>query len=162
MRWRTIGGLFSVAITGLFIFAACGGGSAEADQMKQLQAAYNARPIQPHMGDHQFMALDDGTLLFLHFDKAADKAEKLLYVGQAVPGKFTKAEQERVERQFGKGFTHFHQKNCSGSNPEACHGGKGGEDGYWFRHVAVDSFTMPWGAVKPGIDHNFMPTPPPQ
>lgn len=165
MRRFPIGGLLLLmfAMVGLALFSACTAKSREAKEMEQLKAAYTAKPLQPAMVDHLFMDVGDGTYLFLHFDKEVGKESKLLYVGVAVPGRFTKAEQERVERQFGKGFTHFHQgKNCPGANADACHGGKGGEDGYWFRHVAVDSFKMPWGDVKPGTDHNFMPTSPPQ
>ena len=155
--------LFGIAAGALLVFTACGGGtSAEKGQMDQLRSVYTDRPISPHMADHMFLELDDGTLTFFHFDKVVEDAYKLLYVGQAVPGEFTAAEQARVEEQFGDGFTHFHKKSCDSDSAEACHGGAGGEDGYWFRHVAVDSFAMPWGEVTPGVDHNFMPTQPPQ
>ncbi len=165
MKWRLTGGTLALAALGVFLLAACGSSdsdSAEAVQMGQLRAAYTDTPIDPPMPDHLFMELDDGTLLFLHFDGPVDDAEELWYVGQAVPGAFTAAEQERVNEQFGDGFTHFHQKDCPSDSADACHGGQGGEDGYWFRHIAVDSFTMPWGEVQPGIDHGFMPTSPPQ
>lgn len=156
-------GLLAVAGASLLVFTACGGGtSAEEKQMEQLRSVYTDRPVSPHMGDHMFLELDDGTLTFFHFDSVVEEADKLLYVGQAVPGKFTAAEQRGVEEQYGAGFSHFHQKDCPGESAEACHGGSGGEDGYWFRHIAVDTFTMPWGEVTPGIDNNFMPTQPPQ
>lgn len=41
------------------------------------------------------------------------------------------------------------------------HGGKPGVEGVWFVHVAVRSLKAPWGAVRPGVDEKFMPTPAP-
>ena len=148
---------------GLLLAAACGEDSGiESAMGAQIKQAYTATPLKPAMPDHQFMAAGDGTFMFVHYDKPAEDATKLLYVGVAVPGTFTKEEQARVEEQFGKGFTHFHQGNCASASADACHGGSGGEDGFWFRHVAVDSFKMPWGDVKPGVDLAFMPTVPPR
>lgn len=136
----------------------------EAEQMQLLKVAFNSDPIQPAMPDHKIMELKDGSLIFLHFDKDASEPEaKLMYVGTAVPGVFTKADQERVTEKYGEGFTHFHQKQGAlGSTPDANHGGKGGEKGYWFRHIAVTQLDMPWGKVEPGIDNKFMPTNPPK
>ena len=152
---------------GLLLAAACSDDDDDSNVVStmgtQIQSAYTASPLKPAMPDHQFMAAGDGTFMFVHYDKPVADATQLLYVGVAVPGKFTKQDQTRVEQQFGKGFTHFHQgSNCPGENADACHGGQGGEDGYWFRHVAVDNFEMPWGDVKPGVDLAFMPTVPPR
>lgn len=151
--------LLALLPLGLLLGAACSDDSGVKSAMgAQIQTAYTATPLKPAMPDHQFMAAGDGTFMFVHYDKPVKDATKLLYVGAAVPGTFTKEDQARVEKQFGKGFTHFHQGNCASESAEACHGGKGGEDGFWFRHVAVDSFKMPWGDVKPGVDLAFMPT----
>ena len=143
---------------------------AYAQEMKQLRAFFNDSPIQPAMPDHLIKVLADGTGIFFHFDKPVGQDSMILWLGTMVPGKFCKADQERVQTASGPGFAHFHQKSIPGTDPMAGHGGKGGEDGYWFRHVAATSIPkgdmmagtgVPWGPVKPGIDMNFMPTPAP-
>jgi hypothetical protein len=163
MGMRPRGWLTTLGVVGFVLGTACGGESVAAKQMQQLKAAYSSpSPVSPAMPDHIFLAQGDGTFLFLHFDKPVDKAEKVLYTGMAVPGVFSRADQERVEKQFGKGFTHFHRAKCAANDANACHGAdRVGEEGFWFRHVAVDNFKMPWGDVRRGTDYNFMPTPPP-
>lgn len=142
-----------------------------ANEMEQLLSFYNSAPITPAMPDHRIVMLGDGTGMFLHFNGMLGKESQLNWIGQVVPGHFCKAEQDRVQAAYGPGFTHFHKKITPGNDPAAGHGGVGGEDGYWFRHIAVASIPkgdmmagtgVPWGPVSPGIDSNFMPTPPPQ
>lgn len=131
-------------------------------EMQQLIDAYDDMPFQPAFSNHKYMELDDGTLMFIHFDGKIGEEAGLLYVGQAVSGVFCDSDQQRVNQQYGNGFTHFHTKVTPGATEaSAGHGGTPNADGYWFRHVAVDNLDMPWGSVRPGIDHNFMPTPPP-
>ena len=86
-------------------------------------------------------------------------------------GRFCQGEQARVEASYGPGFTHFHKQSTPGNDPAAGHGGVGGEDGFWFRHIAVTNIPqgdmmagtgVPWGPVRPGIDYDFMPTAAPQ
>ena len=114
-------------------------------------------PVEmPTMTDHRAFMLPGGLLLALHFDNMnLDNAENLNWAAIGVPGKFTKADQERVEKMYGEGFTHFHDL------ANDTHGGEPGAEGVWFIHVAVRDFEAPWGSVKRGVDHNFMPTPPP-
>lgn len=126
----------------------------KADLFDDVLAGYNAEPYTPAMPDHRWAAMGDGSYLFMHFNKAAPKSDGLLYIGIALPGKFCKEDQE----QLPPGFIHFHQVTCANTDPEKCHGGKGGEDGYWLMHVAVKEMDMPWGHVKPGVDTKFMPT----
>jgi hypothetical protein len=87
------------------------------------------------------------------------KAQHLNWVALGIPGKFCKADQQRIDRQFGNGqgiFTHFHDmKNDA-------HRGKPGAEGVWLVHVAVRDFENPMGGrVRPGPDKSFMPTPAP-
>ncbi len=152
-----------------------GGGLSAQDQvyaqeMKQLRAFYSDSPTQPALPDHLYKIFSDGTGAFFHFDKPVGQDTMILWIGTLVPGRFCKADQERVANSYGPGFVHFHQKFTPGSDPNAGHGGKGGEDGYWYRHIAVTNIPkgdmmagtgVPWGPVKPGIDMNFMPTPAP-
>ncbi len=109
------------------------------------------------MTDHRAYMLPSGYLLALHFDNTdLSKAENLNWVALGVPGKFTRADQQRVEQTYGKGFTHFHDlANDS-------HGGAPGVGGVWFMHIAVRDFDSPMsgGQVRKGIDERFMPTAP--
>jgi hypothetical protein len=141
-----------------------------AQEMGELRMFYSDSPIQPAMPDHLIKVLSDGTAIFFHFDRPVGQDSKILWVGTFVPGRFCKADQERVQATYGPGFVHFHQKSIPGNDPNAGHGGKGGEQGYWFRHIAVTDIPKgdmmagtgaPWGPVRPGIDMNFMPTPAP-
>jgi hypothetical protein len=159
-----------------FLFAGLGDKMSPRDrallhEMKQLHEFFQDSPIQPAMPDHLIKEISDGTGLFFHFDQAVNQATKLLWLGSMIPGKFCKADQDRVLATHGPGFVHFHQKQIMGNDAMAGHGGQGGELGYWFRHIAVTPIPrgdmmagtgVPWGPVNPGIDMNFMPTPAPE
>ncbi len=108
------------------------------------------------MSDHRLYMLRSGYILALHFDSMnLARARNLNWIALGVPGVFTKADQARVTRQFGPGFSHFHDLIHD------THGGKLGAKGAWFLHIGVRDFTSPWGKVRAGqIDPNFMPTPP--
>ncbi len=119
------------------------------------------KPAPAHlrsMQDHRLYVLPSGIIVGLHFDNMKlAKAKNLNWVVFGVPGVFTKADQRRVERQYGPGFTHFHDLEAD------THGGKPGAKGAWFVHVGVRDFTSPFGKVTAGaIDSRFMPTPPPR
>lgn len=108
------------------------------------------------MTDHRAYMLPGGQLLALHFDNMdLNKAQNLNWIAIGVPGKYTKQDQERIEKQFGKGFTHFHDLMAD------THGGQPGAEGVWFMHITVRNFQAPWGNLKPGVDTAFMPTPAP-
>ena len=127
-------------------------GEHDAKYWQQLTALL--QPVEmPSMTDHRAYMLPSGVVLALHFDNMdLAKAENLNWVAVGLPGKFCKADQARVEAEYGKGFTHFH------SMKNDTHGGEAGEEGVWFVHTAVREFEAPWGKVKPGVDTNFMPT----
>lgn len=110
------------------------------------------------MADHEIMALPGGLVLALHFDNMnLAKARNLNWVAIGVPGVFTQADQKRVNRLYGPGFTHFHDLEAD------MHGGKPGTKGVWFVHVGARKFTSPFGKVAAGkADLNFMPTRPPR
>lgn len=132
--------------------------SKEAKYWQQLTGLL--KPVEMKaMSDHRAFMTPDGMVVALHFDNLdLNKAENLNWVAIGVAGKFTRAEQQRVEQEFGKGFTHFHDmKNDT-------HGGAPGAEGVWFKHIAVRDFESPMsgGKVSPGVDMKFMPTPPTQ
>ncbi len=109
----------------------------------------------PSMSDHTAFMTPGGLILALHYDNMnISRAQNLNWVAIGVPGKFTKADQERIEKLYGAPFTHFHDLMAD------THGGPPGVEGVWFLHIAVREFDAPWGHLKPGIDSNFMPTPP--
>ncbi|MBI2852772.1 MAG: hypothetical protein HYX84_06695 [Chloroflexi bacterium] len=166
----------AAVLAGIFLLTSCGVNKAEVaskDQeiaslrsqlgAAQLDAKYWTqltsifKPVElPSMRDHKAFMTPDGVLLALHFDNTdLSKAQNLNWVAIGIPGKYTREDQERIEKQFGKGFTHFHDLMAD------THGGQPGADGVWLMHIAVREFNAPWGAVQPGVDGRFMPTQPP-
>ena len=128
--------------------------SLEQDARYWQQLTSLLEPVQmPSMTDHRAFMLPTGGVIALHHDNMdLSAAENLNWVAIGIPGEFCRADQERVEAQFGEGATHFHDM------VNDIHGGEPGAQGVWFYHVAVRDFDAPWGAVTQGIDHNFMPT----
>ncbi len=123
-----------------------------------------ANPFTPPMPGHLFYKAGD-RITFLHFKtpkgQAISDKDKLLFMGDMIKGRFCAQDQP----DGGKtGFVHFHQlhKHAEAKHP---HGGKGGEEGYWLRHIAVRTIDMNMMGkdmhFEPGILMNFMPTPPP-
>jgi hypothetical protein len=109
----------------------------------------------PSMTDHRAFMLPSGVVLAVHHDNLdLSKAENLNWLAWGVPGRFCKADQERIEALYGDGFTHFHDMMNN------THGGAPGAEGVWFVHIAVRDFSSPMsgGQVSTGIDQNFMPT----
>lgn len=99
-----------------------------------------------------------GRLLFLYLDaEDPEDAEDVWYVGEGVRGRFCIGSQPDGGRT---GFVHFHRTTDPSGEWDRDHGGADrGTEGYWLRYTAVADIEMPWGAVRPGIDHDFMPTP---
>jgi hypothetical protein len=172
------GRLLAVSLAGVVALAAAGcGGSGDGSQAASAQVAeleqqlagaeQDAKfwqqltgliePVElPSMSDHRAYMLPSGVLVALHFDNMnLDEAENLNWVALGFPGRYCKEDQERVEAEYGSGFTHFHDLEND------VHGGEPGAEGVWFVHVAVRDFEAPWGEVSQGIDGEFMPTPAP-
>jgi len=113
----------------------------------------------PMMQPHLWMDVGNDRLSFLHFSKPG-KTQKLLFIGDAIKGRFC-AEDQPGEGKTG--FVHFHQiKTPSGA--KHAHGKEAGAEGYWLRHIAMGDFV--WGPKKinmhPGIAFNFPLTQPPK
>ncbi len=130
----------------------------DAQYWQQLTSLFEPVELKS-MTDHRAYMLPSGYLLALHFDDMdLEKAENLNWVALGVPGTFCKKDHARVEQEFGRGFTHFHDLEAD------THGGKAGAEGVWFVHVGVRDFESPMseGPVSGGeIDSGFMPTPAP-
>ncbi len=61
------------------------------------------------MSDHVVLRTPGGPVLALHFDNMnLARANNLNWVAYALPGRFTRADQARLNRLYGPGFTHFH------------------------------------------------------
>ena len=132
----------------------------DAAMMQQLKDFFGtSQPFDAPLPEHLYKVLDDGTAIFLHFDKPlAEGPTKILYIGDAVPGKFCNTPE--VQGLIEQGYVHFHTTSKV-ATPEEGQGGKGGVVGFWLRHIAVGELDMPWGHVTPGIYYNFMVTQPP-
>lgn len=169
--WKVLPVAAALAL-GIALGGGLSGGDATAAKERNPSAAETLRDARlweqlthvlkraPHqlrsMQDHRLYILPNGHILGLHFDNMSlTKAKNLNWVVFGVPGVFTKADQRRVERQYGPGFTHFHDLKADS------HGGKPGAKGAWFVHVGARDFRSPFGKVTAGaIDPRFMPTPP--
>jgi hypothetical protein len=159
-----VSGLALVALLGLPAGAATEQEPAlgKRDALFWQQLVQNFRPARSlglnSMADHEMLVLPGGLVLALHFDNLnLAKAKNLNWIALAVPGVFTKADQRRVNRLYGPGFTHVHNFE------EDVHAGKPGMKGVWFVHVGARTFTSPFGKVRAGrVDLNFMPTKPPR
>ncbi|MDP7302736.1 MAG: hypothetical protein QGG09_06520 [Pirellulaceae bacterium] len=125
-----------------------------------LAKVYDFKPFSPAQPNHLWMKASDNYATFLHFNKPfSKKGAKLIFVGDAVKGRFCSEDQP----DGGKtGFVHFHRAVTSAG--VMGHGGKPGTDGWWLRHVAVrhapmkNPKTMKKMIVKPGLAMMFMPT----
>ena len=185
MQVRKLSGVALIALVGLFVLGACSSGISDEEaetknrqiadlqaQVSQLRGQTDAlqqdskywtqltslmQPVEmPNMTDHRVFMLPSGVVLGLHFDNMdLSQAENLNWFAWGVPGVFCKDDQERLEAEYGDGFTHFHDM------VNDVHGGEPGAEGVWFVHTAVRDFRAPWGPTSQGIDHNFMPTPAP-
>jgi len=166
-----------IAVAAALLATACGGdgnGTSNADAAGNEAEIANLRqdakyweqltnlmePVElKSMTDHRAYMLPSGYLLALHFDNMdLEQAENLNWVALGVPSTFCKKDQQRVEKEFGDGFTHFHDLEAD------THGGKPGAEGVWFVHVGVRDFQSPMseGPVEGGEpDSGFMPTPAP-
>ena len=131
----------------------------DARYWRQLTSAFvpGKRLGMNSMSDHVLLRTPGGPVLALHFDNMnLDKAQNLNWVAYALPGRFTRADQARLNRIYGPGFTHFH------SFKNDAHGGPAGTKGVWFVHIGTRNFRSPFGQVRAGkVDLNFMPTKPP-
>jgi len=167
-RRRLVGGsLATVAVASVLLGAVLGSSSAapgpepalgklDAKFWKQLVQNFDSAKAMKvsSMADHEMLVLPGGLVLALHFDNMnLARAKNLNWVAIGVPGVFTQADQKRVNRLYGPGFTHFHDLEAD------VHGGKPGTKGVWFVHVGTRNFTSPFGKVSAGkVDLNFMPT----
>jgi len=119
---------------------------------------FNFEPFDPPLKNHLWMKTDPDKMTFFHFAKAASQGDnKLLFMGDAIKGRFCKEDQP----DGGKtGYVHFHSLHVEKGHKHG-HGGEKGQEGYWLRHIALGEFDMMKIHFTPGLAHNFKATPAP-
>jgi hypothetical protein len=75
------------------------------------------------------------------------------YIGIGKRGTFCEEDRPNPD------FVHFHKWNAT--EYKHGHGSEAGEEGYWLMWVATGEFDVQGRHVKPGVDREFSPTPPP-
>ena len=99
--------------------------------------------------------VNENVSIFLQFDRPnPSEATALRYIGLGVKGVFC------AEAQPDKAFTHFHRYDAPKYSEG--HGRNPGDQGYWSLWVATDEFDIRERKIKPGVDYDAFPTPPPK
>ena len=124
-------------------------------EIAALAALFNENPLtggQEPPRAHKWV--NENVSIFLQFDRSnVTEATALRYIGIGVKGVFC------AETQPDKAFTHFHRYNAPKYSEG--HGHNPGDQGYWLLWVATDEFDLRGRKVKPGVDYEAFPTPPP-
>jgi hypothetical protein len=99
--------------------------------------------------------VNENVSIFLQFDRPdPSEATTLRYIGIGVKGVFC------AEAQPDKAFTHFHRYDALKYSEG--HGRDPGDQGYWLLWVATDEFDIRGRKIRPGVDYEAFPTPPPK
>ncbi len=121
----------------------------------QMSNLLTFEPFDPALKNHLWMKTDSDKMLFFHFAKAAsEKKNKLLFIGDAIKGRFCAEDQPEGGLS---GYVHFHSAEKAEGHQHG-HGGKKGQAGYWLRHTALGTFEMMNIQFTPGVAHNFKAT----
>ena len=124
-------------------------------EITSLAALFNENPLvggQTPPRSHKWV--NENVSIFLQFDRPSPaEATALRYIGIGVKGVFC------AEAQPDKAFTHFHRYDAPKYSEG--HGRNAGDQGYWLLWVAVDEFDVRERKIKPGVDYEAFPTPPP-
>jgi hypothetical protein len=121
-------------------------------EMKRLVNFFSDNPFKGGQTPTRFYRwLSADVLAFLEFDSPnPDKATALRYFGIATRGVYCSDRRPSVD------FTSF--QRLTAPTWAKGKGGKPGQGGFWHLALAVDKFTMPWGAVTPGVDRRYAVT----
>lgn len=124
----------------------------------KIGSVFNFEPFEPPLKNHLWMKTDSDKMVFFHFAKAASEGDnKLLFMGDAIKGRFCAEDQP----DGGKtGFVHFHSAEKAKGHKHG-HGGEKGQQGYWLRHISLGTFEMNKINFTPGVAYNFKATPAP-
>ncbi|MGI8831023.1 MAG: hypothetical protein ACR2IS_00130 [Nitrososphaeraceae archaeon] len=131
------------------------GSNITAEEILKLASLFNDQPFQGgQVSPRVAKWVNDDVFIFLQFDERdPSNATAVNYVGIGKRGTF--CEKDRP----GPDFVHFHKWNAT----EYKHGpgSKAGDEGYWLMWIATGEFDVQGRHVKPGVDREFSPTPPP-
>ena len=121
----------------------------------ELASLFNDQPFQGgQVSPRVAKWVNDDVFVFLQFDeRTASNATAINYIGIGKRGTFCEEDRPNPD------FVHFHKWNAT--EYRHGHGNKAGDEGYWLMWVATGEFDVQGRHVKPGIDREFSPTPPP-
>jgi cytochrome c553 len=138
-------------------FTAPGAKKLSHDDLATLATLFTDQPLTGgQTAPRRYRWVTKDNAIFLQFDNPdLAKATALRYVGISVRGEFCKSKQPSAD------FPHFHR--TSAAEYAKGHGQAPGDRGYWLLWMATDTFAQRDGRqVKPGVDRQFSPTPPPE
>jgi hypothetical protein len=131
------------------------GSNVTAEDILELASLFNDQPFQGgQVSPRVAKWVNDDVFVFLQFDeRTASNATAINYIGIGKRGTFCEEDRPNPD------FVHFHKWNAT--EYRHGHGNKAGDEGYWLMWVATGEFDVQGRHVKPGIDREFSPTPPP-
>jgi hypothetical protein len=123
--------------------------------ISNLASLFNDQPFQGGQVSPRIAKwVNNDIFIFLQFDKPnPSNATTINYVGIGKRGTFCEEDRPTPD------FVHFHKWNATAYREG--HGSKAGDEGYWLMWVATGEFDVQDRHVKPGVDREFFPTPPP-
>jgi hypothetical protein len=131
------------------------GSNITTEEILELAYLFNDQPFQGgQVSPRVTKWVNDDVFVFLQFDeRTPSNATAINYIGIGKRGTFCEEDRPNPD------FVHFHKWNAT--EYRHGHGNKAGDEGYWLMWVATGVFDVQGRHVKPGIDREFSPTPPP-
>lgn len=131
------------------------GSNITTEEILELASLFNDEPFQGgQVSPRVTKWVNNDVFIFLQFDeRTPSNATAINYVGIGKRGTF--CEEDRPSPDF----VHFHKWNAT--EYRHGHGNKAGDEGYWLMWIATGEFDVQGRQVKPGVDREFSPTPPP-
>jgi hypothetical protein len=131
------------------------GSNITAEDISNLASLFNDQPFQGgQVSPRVAKWVNDDVFIFLQFDERdPSNATAIKYIGIGKRGTFCEEDRPNPD------FVHFHKWNAT--EYREGHGSKAGDEGYWLMWVATGEFEIQGRYVKPGVDREFSPTPPP-
>jgi hypothetical protein len=131
------------------------GSNITVEDISKLASLFNDQPFQGgQVSPRVAKWVNDDVFVFLQFDeRSPSNATAINYIGIGKRGTFCEEDRPNPD------FVHFHKWNAT--EYKHGHGSEAGEEGYWLMWVATGEFDVQGRHVKPGVDREFSPTPPP-
>jgi hypothetical protein len=131
------------------------GSNITTEEISELASLFNDQPFQGgQVSPRVTKWVNDDVFVFLQFDeRTPSNATAINYIGIGKRGTFCEEDRPNPD------FVHFHKWNAT--EYRHGHGNKAGDEGYWLMWIATGEFDTQGRHVKPGVDREFSPTPPP-